>query len=885
MGWLGEAERSVVRSEWEKVRASLSSAKIRKEIDRLPGDIPEVVNRIRGIERDLASLSVRRNSMSQETPTDLLSRNRREEELDEIEEEAIVLRRARRGAHAACLRQLAPSGGDTEPVLEEQSSNATGEAAQTDEEATGEDDGPADSGMQPDGSGLGPDDADGGSGPTESSHVDKEPERLDQDPELENVDARDESDVAKTAGPSVDEPPAAGTLSVSASDGGELDDDVGAVFDVDEALTKASGERLSGSLLASPPRLAFALQLVKLVDRAMIGGVALPAPFLEAALLSDHLSVPDGALSGKLTRAIAMFPAPERFVEECDMKRDVSVMLALSGILRASLLSPQTGAWTVLAALKPSDRLRSVYEYCSGVAGSTRKLQGVRVDSVVLKSVASRASWDHEYGELCEEIEDWLPRAAQMTIKYAPATAVWQKWVNRGGLIHRMTSAVLSKGEDYKLIESTADGLANRRTFNGIVKRTDRVELARRRGQDIQAGALDQLHEHARQAVRLARRYLSLSLSQSSEGNFLIQEISTLHDVVARLQMAAVEVLESIRNDADVRVGASANCAAYAIQRFAHLLAGETKDEPPYDGLVASGLYGFPSVRLGADGLPVGEPRDTIDTLLNTKAEEPGIALDKRLEAGDFEGVLTIAGWIKDNDDGDVERIEARLHDRLTIEKRRLRRDVDGTRTIVEVAIARGHVSESERARYDAMLAGLEKRVMGSKLPAFERERASLTEIVDSVAIALERRRSQATGLLAGLSIPRKTDDYKKIAASIERGDIMTANEHIDRIRGKDGGSVERVEIRESGIFERFFPSSCDVLERAIEESGSLREAVSCVASGRAFGGLQFDEMAEDQRKSAETLVGAWFRLKLAGSFGGSARDDMATLFSGLVLL
>ena len=878
MGWLGEAERSVVRSEWEKVGASLSSAEIRQEIDRLSEDVPAVVNRIRGIERELASLSVRRNIMSQEMATNLVSRNRREEELDEIEEEAIILRRARRGAHAACLRQLAPLGGDSAAELEEQFRNATAEVAKTDEEVTREDDDPADGGMQPDGSGPGSEEGGGGSGRTDSPNVDKEPQPLDQDPEHEGAEVRDASGIAKTAGPCVKDPPDPGRASVSAADGDVSDDDVGAAVEVDQPHTKASAERLSGSLLERPPRFAFALQLARLVDRAMIGGAALPAPFLEAALLSDHLSVPDGVLSGKLTRAIAMFPAPESFVEQ----RDVSVMLALSGILRASLLSPQTGAWTVLAALKPSDRLRSVYEYCSGVAGSTRKLQGVRVDSVVLKSVASRASWDHEYGKLCEEIEDWLPRAAQMTIKYAPATAVWQRWVNRGGLIHRMTSAVLSKGEDYKLIENTADSLANRRTFNRIVKRTDRVELARRRGQDIQAGALDQLEEHARQAVRLARRYLSLSLSRSSEGNFLIQEISTLRDVVERLQMAAVEVLESIRNDSDVLVSASANCAAYAIHRFAHLLAGETKDEPPYEGLVASGLYGFPSVRIGLDGFPAGEPSDTIDKLLNTEVEEPGIALDKRLGAGDFEGVLTIASWIKDNDDGDVERIEARLHDRLTMEKRRLRRDVDGTRTIVEVAIARGHVSESERAKYDAELAGIEKRVMGANVPAFERERARLTQIADSVADALERRRSQANGLLAGLSIPRKTDDYRNIAASIERGDIMTANEHIDRIRGKDVGFKERVEIRESGIFERFFPGSCSALERAIEESGTFREAVSCVASGRAFGGLSFDEMADDQRKSAESLVNAWFRLKLAGSFGGSAQDDMATLFSSL---
>ena len=120
--------------------------------------------------------------------------------------------------------------------------------------------------------------------------------------------------------------------------------------------------------------------------------------------------------------------------------------MALAGVLRPVVLAPQSGAWAILTALKPSERLEAVYRFASGVAEKSQRLQRVRIDSIVLRGAGSEAFWEKERNELNSEASNWLELAHHRTIKYAPATKVWQCWLKRGGLISQLVGS-LSRAE------------------------------------------------------------------------------------------------------------------------------------------------------------------------------------------------------------------------------------------------------------------------------------------------------------------------------------------------------------------------------------------------------------------------------------------------------
>ena len=157
---------------------------------------------------------------------------------------------------------------------------------------------------------------------------------------------------------------------------------------------------MTAALLEPSPRLSYALHIGRLLTRLDIPAHHPPIAFFEAALLSDHLSLPDGAVATELRKVFHQFPSPHSFTDSDDSTRDCHAMFALAGTLRPALLAPQSGAWGLLSALKPSEQLTSVYRFVSQVAEKSQRLQGVRIDPLVLKTVSSEAAWNAEREQL-----------------------------------------------------------------------------------------------------------------------------------------------------------------------------------------------------------------------------------------------------------------------------------------------------------------------------------------------------------------------------------------------------------------------------------------------------------------------------------------------------
>ena len=513
----------------------------------------------------------------------------------------------------------------------------------------------------------------------------------------------------------------------------------------------------------------------------------------------------------------------------------------------------------------------------------------MRIDSIVLRGAGSEAFWEKERNELNSEASNWLELAHHRTIKYAPATKVWQCWLKRGGLINQLVDLIISGGNDGETstkIKTTLAQLEGRKEFEDLVRQTDRNEIRRRRGQDIHAGALNQLHEYAQEAVAFTRRHLSLNNSKPSQSNFLGRALAELRDEIERLAPPALEELGRFPDGEQPLFAGAAHAAVHAIERFRGFFNPEPMRldrEPDPRELIASGLFGFPSLHIAADGTPEEAPRPALDTLLSDQPKVFESAFDQHLKAGDFWSAKRIVDWIEYEELDDADALRNRLDEAYLSETQNFRDQMADARTRVEIALARGHISDAARAGHDAILVGLEQRLAEPRMFRFDSERAKLRSVINEIEHGLMAKKEKAEAVLADLALASGSTEYKEISRSIEQGDIITANELIERIRST--GSLPPPEVQPSkkrNTFEEFYPSRSREIDKALEGLANSKQVLAQIERSSEFAGMKLSNVPGAQRESAKQMLEAWYALKRAGRINNQTEENIKTLFSGL---
>ena len=852
--WLDNRLREQLHAQWQEEQQSLSPVQVQEEFERLDKKVSCAIKQVRKIAADLSDVTRQLGSLRAEEPSDYvgLSWESWEVKLSKLEAQARSLRQEQWQAKTKLLSQLSPLG----RTFKSRPDDSGSPPITT--EPTGESIIPP----KPVVDGKQPPEADEASEAPDVSVVTRDttkPVNQEQEHEDRHTEPSDETE-AKPSEPHTS---------------------------TDSLVTRARTQ-MAKALLESPPRIPYAVQVGRLLDRLRDPIVNQPpVELFEAALLSDRLCLPDGSVANALRQVLERFPPPKRFAEGDD--RDLYVLLALAGALRPVLLVPQSGAWALLTALKPSERLEAVYRFASGIAEKCKKLQGVTIDSTVLRSAGSEASWEKERKELIVEASNWLEHARHRTIKYAPATNVWQCWLKRDGLINRLMGLIISGGNDSDKSTNTKTILAEmegRKTFEDLVKKTDRNEIGRRRGQDIHAGALNQLYENAQEAAAFARRHLSLNNSKPSQSDFLVRELAKLREEIERLAPPALEQLSCFTDGEELLFAGAAHTAVHAIGRFREFFNPKTirlDREPDPMELMASGLFGFPSLQIANDGTLEEAPLSALNILLYDKPKEFDSVVDLHLKAGDLGAATRIIDWIEYEETVDVDELRSRLDEGFSSETQKFRDQMADARTRVEIALARGHITDAAREGHDAILVELERRLTEPRAFRFDSERAKLNRVLDEIERDLKAKKKKAEAVLADLALPAGSTEHKEIWRSIDQGDIITANELIERIRGT--GSLLPSEVQpsnERNIFEEFYPLRSREIDKALEEVGNPKQVLAQIERKSGFAGMNLSNVPGAQRESAKQMLEAWFTLKRAGRINNQTEDNIKTLFSGL---
>ena len=103
-----------------------------------------------------------------------------------------------------------------------------------------------------------------------------------------------------------------------------------------DPLTSRASDRIAEALSETPPRLAYAVQVSRLLTQLDMGSGYPPIALLEAATLSDRLTEPDGAIASELKGVLARFPSPDSLARTDDA-RDLYVVLALAATLATAV--------------------------------------------------------------------------------------------------------------------------------------------------------------------------------------------------------------------------------------------------------------------------------------------------------------------------------------------------------------------------------------------------------------------------------------------------------------------------------------------------------------------------------------------------------------------
>jgi hypothetical protein len=632
---------------------------------------------------------------------------------------------------------------------------------------------------------------------------------------------------------------------------------------IDEEFSDEAGEAcrpIWQSLRRGRPGAAY---FIAIALRERQPDLRVPSPdLIRAVALSRQLKSPDGEIARELGRAFGELD-PETFGGGPEAWKVANNLLLVAACLRALLLAPDTGAAGAAAYVHLGEEYGSLYRLRTLLADYGERLRASRLDAGAFRSAASAGDWQAAMTRLAGEASDWRQKAPNMTTKYQAATSVWRHWLKPGnGLIWRMLDPVTTGNlEQVEQTRSLVELLADYERREAEITRTDRKELRRQKGQDIDFGALQQLHSKADAAVQLAQRWLSLANARPGHGDYVSRELANLQRTALPLIERVLGEIQAANGEDDWRLVASARrCVREAVQSIGQLFTpGVPSDEAEWPAPKAIGidlLLAYP-VPLGDQWSWEGGAEGLLEVVHAQGTAEPdwvGLAR-ARLECGDICNALRILesmGSAREAEElrREVNRVAVHLQSTL---KQQLNKSLEA----VELAFAYRIIGEEERANASAMIADLERVVAESS--RFDRAREALELLEREIAAKKEQRMAGVAEVADRVRQARPDADFSKVQECIDVGDLASAHEWLQRI---ESGFSEEDELTERDAFTEFFPERLRVIDAALTPMRTAEPLIKAVSNGEMFAGLAFGEIPPEGRKSASDLLKAWYGLK-----------------------
>jgi hypothetical protein len=621
-------------------------------------------------------------------------------------------------------------------------------------------------------------------------------------------------------------------------------------------------------------RISLAYQLSQAAKVAGVAPLAPPSALVACIALADNVVLPEGAVVTMLSqRYHEVLSSPVPVGAGDDWCTAVAVLKA-AATLRPLLLAPASGAADMARDLHLDAKHQSVYQMVSMLASHSERLQGFRLELSTFKGTRTEAAWQHDVDALRQEARDWMDQAQHMTMLFSASTKVWLHWLKPGGLIHLLLSPV-EQDQFGKLDEMKAliAELGQPGSLEKRVQHTDRREVGRRRGEDIQARALVQIIGRVEEARSLARRWVVLVESRPHMSDALDRKLGALRAAISEMREKVIEELSSPLDRDDFNlVAAARRVLRRSLDGLWDLFdphrSTQAVEQRPHE-LLGQDLLLLPEFDQNERWEAELEGRSFIEAVYNSCNIEPlspRAAFDERLRRQDLEGaerLLTVleripSTWHSEQGEISVEDLRENWKQRLEERRLALRRQIESVRSETELGVAYGLITEAERAGFDGKLVEME-----ASLDSIRRFWAMFGTLAQVSATISARRREKTDAVHARLdelaSRGADTEDLAWVRDVAVHGDVLTANELLQRI--EHGEQLDRRVLAGQDRFSIYFPHQANMIDEALDALNPT-ELRAKLRGGIAFADLDFSQIAQPQMRQAEKMVSAWLNVK-----------------------
>ena len=589
----------------------------------------------------------------------------------------------------------------------------------------------------------------------------------------------------------------------------------------------------------------------------------LPGWLAEVVGLSRFVASETSDIARQIEAAFANFDDAQLLDGMAGEQATAVGLLLVAASVRPALIAPRTGASLLLhAALKhvPSE----LYELCTAVADFGDRLQPL--EPAILREVKSEAAWSENVVAVQARASDWLEKAAQAKISYAPASRVLWKWLERGQPIQTLLQPV-RQDDQSKLdaVRACIVRLSDVREAKKLVDDTDRKILGRRLGNPITAGALAQLQAHLEDASAIAREWVALHDQKLGKAKgFKLGIAERIRADVARCCPNSVELLRKLerRYGASPKGYAAATCAAALtdVQSLFDVDRPFSTSEPNPHLLLRGELLFVPGISLNEnweieqtdaqfcfDAIRryILEPKpDSRSTMARLCQDEDHLATSRLIEYAAFHA------------DPDASSFPQHRAEALANSRGALKRNAATARREIDKAAAFSYINEAERADSTAVTESIRDHAAEDIRFRPQRDKiAGIRTIID------ERRKQEVEAVQKRLlQIAPDHPDRSRIIALLSAGDVITANDYVEMIRS--GESLPNDLDEDRDVFRDFFPKTLQKIEQLLEEDKKPQTLISRIRAGKNFADVDMSRVPGSQAQAAAEALGLWHELK-----------------------
>jgi len=618
----------------------------------------------------------------------------------------------------------------------------------------------------------------------------------------------------------------------------------------------------------SKGRISLAYHIAIALEQAESSPKVPPSHLLSAVCLADELVMPDGAITLALERNYTML-TEKSFLEVAPRAWQISLNLLLAAAtMRPILLSPRSGAAAVARYVHLDSAHQGVYRLIQLLLQYSDRLQGFRIEEATFKQAKTQSAWQKDSDLLLGDVKYWLERAPHQTMLFAAASKVWQRWQKAGGLISNLLTPVASN--DFRRIKEVQNIVAELSNPEGIhrrVQQTDRVELERRKGEEIHSRAMAQLARGVEEAVSLARRWIVLIESRPHDSDLLSKQLGQLrNDFTPLQQQIARDLTSQIEGDDWGMIIAARRAVNRSISGLADLFDPDKPAklaEASPEELLGNDLLFVSDVDLNSAWKPEVSGSSLIDPIRIALLDGINLenAFDRRIDRHDLEGSealcriaeIELAPLVSS-------QLKVRWQREMSDHRVLLRQQLDNVREKIEDGLAYGFITEAERAEFDGRLVQYESRL--DQVRRFGSAFKDLAGIADTIQSGREKKTREIQSRLD--EIARLDTDVQSIGIvqnSINSGDVLSANEFLQRLENHE--SIAGTSIQALDRFNYFFPDLANSIDTELQ-SINAKELRLQVREAQNFAGLDFSQLEHEapMRQSAADMVGVWMDLK-----------------------